>query len=295
MGTNDRQGKLSLDLVDVYGNKIGGKVDVLLRHQVLNHTPRLNGLDASRKIIIGGLFSVPQGLYSIEIDPSVYLQVNQFVNIKASGLTELQIEFAIDANKIKRVQFPKYAALDPELQRILEASDSVFSFGGKSGKALYEAETFDDQRKACMLNLAAKCARTRLSTTKTVLPYIQKIRELRSERFFADVSRELREETKNSEAEGAFKPAPDTLHTPPAGFEKAGSWKTPDQYGNLQLSFFVKGDEWVADIDIDDAKGIEHLFHVLDHQLTGSHTNPYNIHEILKIHQGIDPGYTFVV
>ncbi|HYV05005.1 MAG TPA: hypothetical protein VFB82_10480 [Blastocatellia bacterium] len=295
MATNDRQGKLRLDLVDVYGDRIGGKVDVLLRHQVLNHSPRFNGLTASKQITIAGLFGVPHGLYSIEIDPSAYLQVNQFVTIKASGFTDLRIEFPIDAKKVKRVAFQKYAELDPELQRILEASDNVFSFEGKSGKALYEAETFDDQRKACMLNLAAKCARTRLSTTKTVLPYIQKIRELRSERFFADVSRELREETKNSEAEGAFKPAPDTLHTPPAGFEKAGSWKTRDQYGNLQLTFFVKGDEWVADIDIDDAAGIEHLFHVLDHKLTGSHTHPYNIHQILKSRQGIDPGYTFVV
>ncbi|MEK6302444.1 MAG: hypothetical protein AABO41_17170 [Acidobacteriota bacterium] len=295
MSADERQGKLRLDLVDVYGDKIGGKVDVQLRHQVLHHSPRLNGLDASRKIPIGGLFGVPQGLYSIEIDPAAYLQVNQFVTIKASGFTDLRIEFPIDAKKVVDVAFPVYAKLDEELRRILEASNNVFSFEGTSGQALYDGETFDDQRKACMLNLAAKCARTRLSTTKTVLPYIQKIRELRSERFFCDVSRELREETKNSEAEGAFKPAPDTLHTPPEGFVKAGSWKTPDQYGNLQLTFFAKGDEWVADIDIDDAAGIEHLFHVLDHKLTGSHTNPYNIHEILKIHQGIDPGYRFVV
>lgn len=295
MSSDDRQGKLRLELVDVYGDKLGGKVDVSLRHQVLNHAPRFNGLDASKKITIDGLFGFPQGLYMLEIDPSAYLQVTEFVTIQASGFTDKRIVFPIDPKKVMSVVFPEYPELPPELRRILQASDSVFSFEGKTGPALYKEKTLDTHRKACMLNIAAKCEATRLSNGKTVLPYVQKIRELRSERFFADVSRELREETKNSVADDVFKDAPDTLHTPPPGFEKAGSWKTRDQYGNLQLTFFAKGDEWVADIDIDDAAGIEHLFHVLDHKITGKDTHPFAIHEILKERQGIDPGYRFVV
>ncbi|MEK6286785.1 MAG: hypothetical protein AABO57_13685 [Acidobacteriota bacterium] len=294
MSADDRPGILRLDLVDLNGQKIGGRVDVLLRHQVLSHSPRFNGLDPSQGIEIKGLHAVPQGLYMVEIDPAAYLQVNQFVTIAASGFTERRIVFPIDPKKVTAV-FPEYAGLPDDLQRILENSDNVFSFEGTTGKSLFTAQAFDDLRKACMLNIAAKCAATRLSNGKTVLPYIQKIREIRSERFFADVSRELREETKNSVDEDVFKDAPDTLHTPPSGFKKAGSWKTRDQYGNLQLTFFVKGDEWVADIDIDDAAGIEHLFHVLKHKLTSGHTNPYAIHEILIAHQEIDPGYHFVV
>jgi hypothetical protein len=284
-----------LELVDVYGDKIGGKVDIMLRHQVLTHTPRFNGLDASKRIVIEGLHGVPQGLYSLEVDPAAYLPVNQFLTIEASGFTDRRIAFPIDPKKVVSVDFPEFAALPSEHRRILDDSDNVFSFEGKTGEALYTADTFDDLRKACMLNIAAKCAATRLSNGKTVLPYIQKIRELRGERFFADVTRELREESKNSVAEDVFKPAPDTLHTPPHGFEKAGSWKTLDQYGNLQLTFFAKGDQWVADIDIDDAAGIEHLFQVLDHKITGSHTHPYAIHEILIARQEIDPGYSFEV
>jgi hypothetical protein len=295
MSAEERPGKLRLELVDVYGDKIGGKVDVLLRHQVLTHSPRFNGLDASKRITIEELHAVPQGLYMLEVDPAAYLQVNQFITIDASGFTDKQIVFPIDPKKVVSVAFPEYSALPAEHRRILENSDNVFSFEGKAGNALYTADTFDDLRKACLLNIAAKCASTRLSNGKTVLPYIQNIRELRSERFFADVTRELREETKNSVAEDVFKPAPDTLHTPPLGFERAGSWKTRDQYGNLQLTFFAKGDEWVADIDIDDAAGIEHLFQVLDHKITGSHTHPYAIHEILLARQQIDPGYHFVV
>lgn len=294
MSADNRSGKLRLDLVDVNGKRLRGNVDVLLRHQVLSHSPRFNGLDASEPIEIKGLHAIPQGLYMLEIDPAAYLQVNQFVTIAASGFTDRRIVFPIDPKKII-AKFPEYDGLPGELQRILENSDNVFSFEGTTGKPLYTAQGFDDLRKACMLNIVAKCAATPLTNGKTVLPYIQKIREIRSERFFADVSRELREETKNSVDDDMFKDAPDTLHTPPSGFKKAGSWKTRDQYGNLQLTFFVKGDEWVADIDIDDAAGIEHLFHVLKHKLTSSHTNPYAIHEILIAHQEIDPGYHFVV
>ena len=293
--SSDKQGKLRLELVDVFGDKLGGKVDVMLRHQVLSHSPRFNGLDASKTITIKGLHGNPQGRYMLEVDPSAYLQVTEFVTIQASGFTDKRIVFPIDPKKVKKVVFPEYPKLPAELQRILEASDNVFSFEGRSGKALYTDKTLDDKRKACVLNIAAKCEATRLSNGKTVLPYVQKIRELRSERFFADVSRELREETKNSVADDVFKDAPDTLHTPPAGFERAGSWKTRDQYGNLQLTFFAKGDEWVADIDIDDAAGIEHLFHVLDHKITGKDTDPFAIHQILMARQGIDPGYRFVV
>jgi hypothetical protein len=44
------------------------------------------------------------------------------------------------------------------------------------------------------------------------------------------------------------------LHHPPDGFMHAGSFKTLDHDGNLQLTFFSKSSDWLADIDIDDAK-----------------------------------------
>lgn len=108
--------------------------------------------------------------------------------------------------------------------------------------------------------------------------------------------KELREETKNSVAEGLFDPADSSLHHPPAGFTRAGSFKTPDHYGNLQLTFFMNdAGDCVADIDIDDAAGIEHVFQVLRNKLSGSPTHPYNIHEILVGFQHNDPGYSFQI
>ena len=77
-------------------------------------------------------------------------------------------------------------------------------------------------------------------------------------------------------------------------YTDAGSFKTPDRYGNPQLTFFMKGDDCVADIDIDDASGLEHFFQVVNNMLPGNDTHPYTIHEILIAYQKLDPGYTFV-
>jgi hypothetical protein len=62
------------------------------------------------------------------------------------------------------------------------------------------------------------------------------------------------------------------------------------------LTFFTNNNgDCVADIDIDDAAGIEHVFQVLKNKLSGNPTHPYNIHEILAGFQHNDPGYSFQV
>jgi len=84
------------------------------------------------------------------------------------------------------------------------------------------------------------------------------------------------------------------LHDPVPGYTITDSFKTFDHYGNLQLTFQrrgVAGDDYVADVDIDDAQGIEHLFQVLRNTVTGP-TNPYDIHDILVMDQRLDPGYS---
>src|SRR6185295_4476398 len=229
MSATEKEGKLRLSLVDVLGDKIGGRVGIRLRHQVLSDQRVLNDLDASKRIPIEGLFGIPQGLYRIEIDPSVYLSTSRFVTIKASGFTDVEITCAIDPDKVTSVTFPKFADLPDSTQKLLKNSDNVLTFEGKKGKALYDA--LDDVRKANVLNLTAKCAATPLSNGKTVLPFIEKIIEIRGDRFFVVAPRELRQETKSSEVAGLFKSAPDKLHTPPPGFSRAGSVKTLDRYG----------------------------------------------------------------
>lgn len=284
--------KLQLKLLDVYEKPLKERVDVILRHQVLSEVSKAS-IKAGTAASITGLRGAPQGLYRIEVDPPSYQYISQFVNMKASGTTTLSFTFPIDPDKVKSVNFPAYTKLEPDLKKLLENSDSVFSFEGKKGKDLYEA--LDDIRRAGLLNIAVKTGFTPLTSAKPVLTYIQKLNEIRGDRFFTVVPKELREETKNSVAQGLFRKVDGSLHHPPAGFKPAGSFKTPDRYGNLQLTFFMNGDDCVADIDIDDAAGLEHVFQVVRNKLSGNPTHPYSIHEILVAHQKLDPGYTFEV
>lgn len=288
----DKDGQLRLKLLNVYGELLGERVDIILRHQNLTDN-RVARAPASTRIRIKDLYGAPQGLYRIEVDPPSYLPISQFVSLKASSVTDVEITFPIDPKKVKSVTFPAFQDLPGDLKKLLENSSEVLGFEGKSGDALYGA--LDDIRKAGLLNLFKKAANARLSNGKTVFPYFQKLNELRGDRFFAATSKELREETKHSVADGLFHRAPELLHHPPAGFTEAGSFKTEDHYGNLQLSFFMSGDECVVDADIDDAAGLGHVFQVLRNTLSGRPTHPYDIHEILVSYQQLDPGYRFVV
>jgi len=287
-------GKLKLQPVDVYGKRLSEKVDVFLRHTRRPHNLIFKGHDASKTI--SGLITSGDGPYQISVDPPSYHRVSFFQNIKTSGVTEAPITFPVDASKVVGVNFPKFAGLSKELRTVLSNSDSVFGFENKTGSELYDAIGVDDVKLAGVLNIACKTLATVFAGGANVLSLVKEVREVRGDRFFAVVERGLREETINSLNTGLFQKAPGGLHhLPPSfvGFQPADSFKTNDRYGNLQLTFFRKDDEFVADIDIDDAAGIEHVFQVLHNHFTGEPTHPYNIHEILVKHQGLDPRYTF--
>lgn len=284
---------LRLDVRDVYNKPIKEKIDIMLRHRVLSQFKRVSG-NGAKKIDIKDLHGDPQGAYQLDVDPPSYQFVSNFINLKSSGTTPLTITLPIDPEKVTKVNFPSFASLDAGATALLNASGNVLKFEGKKGKALYDA--IDDSiRKAGMLNIFAKCGATGFGNGRSVLSHILELKELRGDRFFAVVSKELRSETKNSIANGLFHKADQSMHDPPPGFTAQGSFKTSDHYGNLQLSFSAKGDEWRADIDIDDAGGFEHFFQVLRNKLSGKPTHPYNIHEILVGTQQLDPGYTFTV
>lgn len=286
-----KDGKLVLNLLDANRKFIGGKVDISLRHQVLSHGKLARQVNATRPIRISGLHTEPQGLYRIFVDPPSYQPVSQFIHIQPSGNTYQNIHFPIDPDKVEKVLFPAYSELPDRLRDILLESDQVLGIEGKKGKGLYDG--VDPVRKAGLHNIAAKCSRTILPNESNVFDHVQQFTELRGDRFFAVVTHALREEIKNSVATGLFHEADDTLHHPPLGFERAGSFKTDDRYGNLQVSFFVQGDQWRADIDIDDASGLGHVFQVMRNFLTGRPTHPFDIHQILQLHQRLDPGYGF--
>jgi hypothetical protein len=286
-------GDIRLELVDAGGSRIRESVDVMIRHLTTGRRLLVRNAPASKIIRIPDLSAAPDGLHLVEVDPPSYLSSGRFVNVRSDGPTRITMPFAIDAQKVREAVFPAYGALDDDGRRILAASDQVLGFEGRSAAALYDA--LDDLRRAGLLNILAKARATPLVNGRTVITYLEELKELRGDRFFARVPQELREETKQSAQEGLFDAAPDLLHHPPPGLTHAGSFKTRDHYGNLQLTFFAGGGDWVADVDIDDAGGLEHVFQVVRNELTGRPTHPYDIHDILVRHQHLEPGYALVV
>jgi hypothetical protein len=287
-------GKLKLELVDVFGKRLKENVDIFMSNLHLDHKPVLRSVDASKIINISDLHSGSQGIYQISIDPPSYHPVGRFVTVQTSGVTEVSFPFPVDISKIVSVTFPTFPNLVKDLRTLLTNSPNVLGFENNTGDTLYQA--LDDIRRGGVMNIARKSLATRLSNGKSVLSLIKEIRELRGDRFFAFVEKELREEVKNSVNTGLFHKVDGRMHDLPpqfAGFVDADSFKTDDHFGNLQVTFFKKGEEFVADIDIDDAGGLAHIFQVLRNHFTGNPTHPYNIHQILLRHQHLDPGYRF--
>jgi hypothetical protein len=291
-----QNGRLRLNLVDVFGRRLQERVDISLRNLDLTHAPILRRVDASRLINITDLFSGPQGHYQLTIDPPSYHPVSRFMDVRTSSSnpTEETVTFPVDIDKVVSVTFPTFPNLARELRTLLMNSPNVSGFGGSTGQALYDS--LDEIRRAGVLNIARKTLATRLNDTQSVLSLVREIREVRGDRFFAFVDRQLREETIHNVNTGLFHEVPEILHSLPppfVGFEHAKSFKTGEDFGNLQLTFFRRGEEFVADIDIDDAGGFRHIFQVLRNHFTGSPTHPYNIHQILVKRQRLDPGYRF--
>lgn len=283
-------GRLKVQLVNTRGTALGEKVDISLHHLTTGANSLIRRQSA-RTMILTGLRPPPNGLYRLLVDPPSYLPVSVFANTGSDDIVSLV--FPVDPAKVTSVRFPEFAAVSADAQRILMASPNVLGFEGKSGKPLWEA--LDPIRKAGFLNILAKTQSTAFANGRTVASYLSELREARGDRFFIDVPQQLREETKNAVLAGLFVQVDGSLHHPPPGFDHAGSFKTHDRYGNLQLTFFTDGTMWRADVDIDDAGGLEHVFQVVRNSVSGRPTHPFDIHEILVAHQRLEPGYEFLV
>jgi hypothetical protein len=284
-------GSLRLDLFDVTGQRIAEPVDVVLTRQ--GDAKHLVARAPGRKSIrIPRLSKGPLEIYRVLVDPPSYLAVSRFVGVPGTG-ADLRLVLPVDPGKVRSVDFPDFGDLPADTRQLLENSDDVLQFRGQSGEDLYDA--LDDIRRAGLLNITTKAGATPLVNGRTVRSYLQELTELRGDRFFVSVPKDLREEVKHSAGAGLFTTEPSGLHRPPEGFSHAGSFKTIDRYGNLQVTFFSDGTNWCSDIDIDDAKGLEHVFQVVRNEVTGRPTHPFDIHQILVLHQSLNPGYTLLV
>lgn len=283
-------GRLELDILDVYGMRLSEPVTVSLRHRTLQEGRRADRVDASHPFAIGELRREPQGLYILEINAPSYQPVRRFVTIPASGVRREQVILPIRADRARPL-FPPYEQLDERVQGILDRSKQVRGHEGLTGPELYAA--LGDEAKAGLLNIAKKSLATEFRDGADLLPHLVLL-DVLGDRCFVEVPRALIDQMPDLVDEDSFHKVNGSLHQPPTGFEPAGSFKTRDAFGNLQLTFFRSGDRCRADVDIDDAGGLGHVFQVVRNQVTGDPTHPYNIHQILMAHQHLDPGYRLV-
>jgi len=264
---------------------------VSLRHRTFQEHRRAEKIDAAHTIAIGELRREPQGLYTLEVTARSYRPVQRFVTIPSSGAKRETVVLPIRDDRAKAV-FPPFDALDDRVKGVLERSGHVAGHEGQRGRELYAA--LSDEARAGLLNISKKSLATEFRNGGDLLPHLVLL-DIRGDRCFVEVPRSLIDQMPLLVDGESFRPVDGSLHQPPPGFVPAGSFKTDDAFGNLQLTFFLSGNSCRADVDIDDAAGLGHVFQVARNHVTGNPTHPYNIHEILVAHQKIDPGYTFVV
>ena len=286
---------LSIRLLDVYRKPLADTADVFVS------SPRTGAIVREKRSHVGTRILRVTGLdpvepYLVRAFPMRHRAVGQFAMTKGSGTVPLELPCPVDPTRVTDVTFPPFGKLSPRARAILDASHLEHPPAEVTGQALYDSPKLDRIPKAGMLNIFAKMERTPLTKGSTVLDHVTSLYRLRGDRVFANVDTALRDLVKTAAAAGLFHPVSGSLHTPPPGFVPAGSFKTPDRYGNLQVTFFSNPQtlELKADIDIDDAAGVEHVFQVVEHTVVGADTNPYDIHEILVYFQRLDPGYRLV-
>lgn len=283
-------GRLELEFVDVVNRPIRDTVDIRVRHQTLPHTLAVTGHDASTPVAIGPLHTEPQGLYKLEVMAQAYWPIARFVTIPATGVGRERITLPIRPDRARAIH-PSYDTLDDRVRGILERSQHVKGHDGLQGAALYQA--LSDQAKAGLLNIARKSLTVPFSNGSDLLQHVT-ILDVRDDRCFVEVPVGVKEQVTSMTDADLFHAVNGSLHEPPPTFAAAGSFKTPDAFGNLQMTFFTAAERCVADIDIDDAAGLGHVFQVIRNHLTGKPTHPYNIHQILVKHQHLHPGYELV-
>jgi hypothetical protein len=257
--------------------------------------------------------------YLVKVFPQRHRPIAQFVTAGSDEQpATLQMYAPLHPDHVRAATFPEYLALHDDLRRVLETS-SVEGVTG-NGAALYGA--LSQTQKAGLFNLFAKMAALLLEADlqasgaaeadlqvgraegvgrtgveadlqvgplrRSVWSFVERVFGVRGDRIFVDVQPALLDFVRAAADVEQFRGVSGSLHDPPAGFDHAGSFKSGERYGNLQLTFFSSQQTpraFKVDADIDDAAGLGHAFQVLRNFVTHGTTHPYDIHQILVFRQ----------
>lgn len=298
MADNINRSDVEVDFKDIYGKTITDKIEIKIYNtqlQSLKDIYEVNFKGASATLPDVPAF--PTGHAQMIVTPTKYRFKQRFINVEA-GMTNLISEyFFVDPSKANPhpIEYADLAAktYGDELLRILKAS--------KIGASVWNA--LNKRNRATILNLSAKLSKETVKNGTKLITFVESIDQTwldkkHWERIYARVNKELLPELRKYpqvyvSVDGGMH------HFPPEGWVSVkgdDSFKTlRDSAGNIQLTFAQNaGGEFLADIDLDDHKGVAHVADVLKHKFSGKDTDPYDIQQILWFSQQLDTEYRLV-
>jgi hypothetical protein len=295
MSENMNRANVVVNLVDVYKEGIYDDVDLTFHNTDVStfsrtYTVALRG----KPEIIPDVPAFPTGHAQVFIHPAKYRYKTVFIHVVGGDEQNVIAEEVwVDPNKAdpKLIDFADLSAKSygEDLLRLLSHPPAI-------DQGMWN--DLDPRNRATILNLCRKMVHEKTDDGELVIKKVSGIDRAwldpdHRERIYTPVLDgflgALRALPKN------FKDADSSLHHYPndwLGVTPRGSFKTRDDAGNIQFTFAqdAQGKSY-CDIDLDDSAGIKHAFQVIGHKLTQVETDPYDIHEILKHFQNLDPEY----
>ena len=286
---------VQVDFKDIFGETIKDKVEIKIYNtqlQSLKDIYNVNFKGAPQ--ILSQVPAFPTGHAQMFITPTKYRFKQRFINIQAGETNKITEYFYVDPSKANPhpIEFADLGAKSygEELLRILKAS--------KIGAAAWNG--LDKRNRATILNLCAKMSKETVKNGAKLITFVESIDQTwldkkHFERIYARVKKELLQALRNH-PQIYFSVNGGLHHFPGSWISVKGqdSFKTlKDSAGNIQLTFAEQDGEqsYLADIDLDDHKGLAHVADVLKHKFSGNNTNPYDIHQTLWFAQQLDPEY----
>jgi hypothetical protein len=287
------KGNLVVQLSDMAGELVRGRVDIDLRRVDgspgaggENMTVRVNGPVGSLTITGIACQTGPGTMYEVRASTPHHRKYAffQLIQENRDNTASDRVEFWVKPGEVKDITAPTVANIPRVAQRMLANATMIADrredneLLGLSGQALYQQ--MGSLRRACFLNIVKKAADA--ATADGCLDAFGDLLIVRQDRLFARVADSLPEKLRQA---SMFKSAPGALHEPPPGFSTPfESFKSRDPHANLQITFMKDAATGglAADIDIDEASGIEHGFEVIRNAVFNNRTNPYLIREFLS-------------
>ncbi len=292
---NVNRADVTANLKDVYGEIVSNHVKLTFYNKNVQSLSQAFDVDFDgvNAATLPGVPAFPTGLAEVFIKPTKYRYKSVFINVVGGEDNSIKEDFFVDPSQAKPtlidfqdIQDKAYAG---DLLRILQDS--------QIGQAQWAG--LNPRNRATIFNLSAKVFRETTGADQRLIELVNTIDqtwldEQHRERIYALVDSALPNSLLSYPDK--FEQVSGVLHHfPPGGWAPINgpdSFKTRDAAGNIQFTFARNGDGQVmADVDLDDHKGIQHAADVLKHKITGKDTDPYDIHEILIYFQRLDPGY----